>query len=183
MQAGAAAVVGQERITSSQLDQNIRYTEAALAKVPGGQQQLPLSIPQTVLLQLVEMSRYNQLAERNSLAVTDGEVDRFIATQGGARQVEQTLLPRGVAPEQSKEYIRAFLTAQKLLAKFGGGTDEASMQRGQEQLVKQLDALPVSYNPRYGKFDPQQGGFVGSDRFGKPKAQPAAPPQGAQGGG
>ncbi|MCG5216865.1 SurA N-terminal domain-containing protein [Streptosporangium soli] len=176
-QVGSAAIVGEERITSSRLDQVVRDTQAALNSVPQAQQQMQQTIPQMALLSLVEVSRYTQLGERNGIGATDGEVDAFLAAQGGAPKVEQTLITQGVAPEQSREYIQAFLTAQKLLAKYGGGTDEAAMQRGQQQLVQELETLPVSYNPRYGKFDPQQG-FVDNGRFGKAAVQEGAPQQG-----
>ncbi|GLW07309.1 hypothetical protein Misp01_24390 [Microtetraspora sp. NBRC 13810] len=183
-QPGTAAIVGSDRITASRLDADVREAQAALAKDPSAQQQQSsLSLPQMALLQLVEVSRYDQLARKDGVAVTNGEVDGFISAQGGLPQVQRTLLGQGVAPSMTRDYIRAFLTAQKLLAKHGGGTDEAALQRGQEQLVKDLQAIPVSYSPRYGKFDPQTGVFIDSDRFGKTAGpaggaagDPAAPP-------
>lgn len=39
----------------------------------------------------------------------------------------------------------------------GGGTDQDAVQRGQQAVAKELEAIKVSYNPRYGAFDVQQG--------------------------
>ncbi|MFD0657949.1 SurA N-terminal domain-containing protein [Thermocatellispora tengchongensis] len=174
LQAGAAAIVGDERITASQVEADVRETQAALKRNPDVQQQLQFSLPQTVLLQRVVTLQYLELGNRNGVSVSDGELDAFVAQQGGEQQVELRLLGSGVPPSQARGYIRAYLTEQKLLAKFGGGTDEAALQRGQQAMSQELDKVKVTYSPRYGAFDPQQG-FVAGDRFGKvPQQAPAA---------
>ncbi|MDF5754795.1 hypothetical protein [Spongiactinospora sp. TRM90649] len=168
MKAGAAAIVGQERITSSEVDARVREVERALNGVPGAREQLPRPLPQSVLLQLVETSRFGQVGVNNGVKVSESEIDAFITTQGGgARQVEQQLLVQGVPPSQSRDYVRAFLTGQKLIVSLGGGTDDASVQRGQQEVAKQVMAVPVTFNPRYGDWDQQQGAFLPAQRFGK----------------
>jgi peptidyl-prolyl cis-trans isomerase SurA len=54
-----------------------------------------------------------------------------------------------------------------MMQQYGGGTDEAARQRGQQKLIEQAAAIKVTYSPRYGTFDPQKG-FVDAGRFGKP---------------
>jgi hypothetical protein len=176
LKAGAAAIVGPERITTAEVEERVQEVNKALAAVPGGAQQLQMPVAQAVLLQMVEMERYTQLGRQNGVTVNDSEVDGFIqAQQGGFRQVEQTLLVNGIPPSQALAYIRSYITAQKIAAKLGGGTDEAAMQRGNQALFQQYSAMKVTFNPRFGKFDPQQG-FVANDRFGAPPA-PAQPDQ------
>jgi peptidyl-prolyl cis-trans isomerase SurA len=179
LKAGAAAIVGQERITTAEVDKRVQEVQAALNGVPGAKEQMPRPLPQSVLLQLVETNRFRQVGAKNGIRVTDGEIDAFVANQGGGqRQVEQQLLVQGVPPSQSRDYVRAFLTGQKLIVSLGGGTDEASVQRGQQALAKQVMELPVTFSPRYGTWDQQQGAFLPAERFGKAKQQQGAPEQG-----
>ncbi|MFI0425019.1 SurA N-terminal domain-containing protein [Spongiactinospora sp. 9N601] len=181
MKAGAAAIVGDQRISVAEVEDSVREVQKALQAVPQAQQQLPRPVPQSVLLQLVETNRYAQLAESQKVRVTDGEIDAFITNQSGGnpRQIEQALLVQGVPPSQSRDYVRAFLTGQKLIVEMGGGTDDASLQRGQQALVQEIQKVPVTFNPRYGRWDQQQGTFLATERFGKaPQPQQGGPEQG-----
>jgi hypothetical protein len=174
-QAGSAAIVGDERISAARLDTEVREVKAALAeaKVPEAQLQTPLT--HAVLIRLVTVSQFAQVGEREGITVTDGEIDAFIARQGGAEQVEQALLAqRTVPPSGARDYLRVVVMAEKLAGKLAGGTDEAAQQRAQAELAKALQNVPVTYSPRYGTFDPQQG-FVEAHRFTRPQADGGEP--------
>ncbi|MGJ6961046.1 SurA N-terminal domain-containing protein [Streptosporangium sp. G11] len=188
-QAGAAAVVGGERISSGELDRNVREYEAALAKanVSASQLQFKDSVPQLVLFQLANAKQHAKVAASKGITVTEGEVDQVIAGQGGQEKFEQQMLQQAVAPSQAREFMKSQVMISKLIAKYGGGTDEAAIQRGQQQAIKDLQAMPITWNPRYGKLNEQRSEqqpsvFVDAGRFGAPGAPgpadaPPAPPQ------
>lgn len=172
-QAGAAAVVGGARISSGELDRNVREYEDALAKanVSASQLQFPGSVPQVVLFQLASARQYTLVAESKGVRVTDAEIDQMITAAGGAARYEQQMLQQAVAPSQVRAHTKATLLLTKLMAKYGGGTDEAAVKRGQEQVIKDLEAVPVTWNPRYGTLNTQRSQqrpdlFVDAARFG-----------------
>jgi hypothetical protein len=180
-QAGAAAVVGGDRISSNELDGNVREFEAALAKVNVSVADLkfPGSLPQVVLFQLATAKQYTKVAESKGVTVTDAEIDQVISATGGQAQHEQQMLQQAVAPSQSRDFTRAKLLMTKLMAKYGGGSDQAALQRGQEQAIKDLASVKITWNPRYGQINAQPSQeqpniFLDSGRFG---AGPAAAPQ------
>jgi hypothetical protein len=183
-QAGAAAVVGNDRISSGELNKTVQEYEAALAKanVSASQLQFPGSIPQVVLFQLANSAQRAQVAESKGITVTEAEIDQVISSgDGGATGYEQQMLGQAVPPSKMREYTRGTLMITKLVAKYGGGTDEAALQKGQAQALKDLQAVPITWNPRYGtineqRSEQQQGLFLESNRFGAVPAAPAAPP-------
>lgn len=108
-QIGAAAIVGDKRITTTELDADLRELQQALSENPQAMQQLEntrqqagATLPQLMLYRLVEAERYAQLAERAGVTVTDGEIDSWISRQGGAEAIETAMLSGGVAPSQSR---------------------------------------------------------------------------------
>ncbi|MEU0485821.1 SurA N-terminal domain-containing protein [Streptosporangium sp. NPDC006013] len=180
-QIGAAAVVGGERISSSELSKNVREYEEALSKagVSASQLQFQDSVPQLVLFQLANAKQYAKVAESKGITVTDGEIDQVIAGQGGQEKFEQQMLQQAVAPSHAREFMRSQVLISKLVAKYGGGTDEAAIQRGQQQAIKDLQAMPITWNPRYGQLNQQRSQeqpsvFVDAGRFGA-AGGPAAP--------
>ncbi|MDP9865004.1 MULTISPECIES: SurA N-terminal domain-containing protein [Streptosporangium] len=182
-QAGAAAIVGGERISSSQLDSNVREFEAALAKanVSASQLQFPGSVPQVVLFQLATAKQYTKVAESKGITATEAEVDQLITSTGGLAQYEQQMLQQAVAPSHLRDFTRAKLMITKLMAKYGGGSDQAALQRGQQQAIKDLESVKITWNPRYGKINAQPSQeqpslFLDSGRFGASSAV-AAPQQ------
>ncbi|MBB2913373.1 peptidyl-prolyl cis-trans isomerase SurA [Streptosporangium becharense] len=184
-QAGSAAIVAGERITSSELDRNVQEYEAALAKanISASQLNFPGSVPQAVLFQLVTMKRTAKAAESKGMTATEGEVDQVIAAAGGQAAFEQRMVQQAIAPSRIREVVRSNLMFNKLIAKYGGGADDAAVQRGQVQAAQDLQAVKVVWNPRYGTFNEQRSEqqpqlFLDNDRFGKlPAAGAAAQPQ------
>ncbi|MGW4472200.1 SurA N-terminal domain-containing protein [Nonomuraea sp. NPDC004354] len=170
VQAGAAAIVGNERISADALNTNVKQLEAALAKAKIPQSQMQLPVTQYALLQMVNVAQFRQLAAKTGAKVTDGEIDQLIARSGGLPAVEQQTLAQGVPPAYTREWIGTSIAISKLMQQYGGGTDQAAQQRGQQRLIKEAAAIKITYSPRYGTFDPTKG-FVDSGRFGKLSAQ------------
>ncbi|MEU4545402.1 SurA N-terminal domain-containing protein [Nonomuraea dietziae] len=167
VQAGSAAVIGNERISASDLNTNVKQLEGALAKAQIPQSQLGLPVTQYALLQMVNVAQFRQLASKAGTKVTDGEIDQLIASQGGLAALEKQTLAQGVPPAYTREWLGTSIAINKMMQQYGGGTDEAARQRGQQKLIEQAAAIKVTYSPRYGTFDPQKG-FVDAGRFGKP---------------
>ncbi|MFE3448406.1 SurA N-terminal domain-containing protein [Nonomuraea sp. NPDC059194] len=172
VEAGAAAIVGNERIAASDLNTHVKQLEEALAKAKIPQSQLQLPVTQYALLQMVNVEQFRQLADKAGAKVTDGEIDQFIAAQGGLAALEQKTLAQGVPPGYTRQWLGTSIAISKLMQQYGGGTDQAAQQRGQERLVKEAADIKITYSPRYGTFDPSKG-FVDAGRFGKlsPAAQ------------
>ncbi|GII77872.1 hypothetical protein Sru01_28540 [Sphaerisporangium rufum] len=182
---GTAATVGGERITTARLNADVVEFQNAVrtAKIPPDQLQIQSSVPQAVLLQLVQMRQFRQFAERQGVTVSDGDLDKFVAEQGGLEKIGPNALIRGVPPSETREWIRTALIYQKSLERFGANlTDQASQQAAQAKLFQQLDTIPIKVAHRYGTWDTQRG-LVEEPRFGAP-AQAEAPAGGqGQGGG
>lgn len=177
VEAGAAAIVGSERISASELTKNVDEFEAALEKAKIPANQLPMPPVQYVLFQMVNISQFSQIADKAGTKVTEGEIDQIINAQGGAATVEPKMLQQGVPPAFVRDWLRTSIAVTKLMQQFGGGTDQAAQQAGQQKLFDEAATVKVTYNPRYGTFDANQGTFVANNRFGKAPALPAAPQQ------
>ncbi|MBB4917834.1 SurA N-terminal domain-containing protein [Streptosporangium saharense] len=172
-QAGTAAIVGGDRISTGELDSNVKEYEDALAKakVPVSELQFPGSVPQVVLFQLATAKRYIKAAEQQGITVTEAEIDQVIAASGGEAQNEQRMLQQAVAPSHAREFTKAGLMLTKLMAKYGGGSDQEALQKGQAQAIKDLESVKVTWSPRYGTLNNERSEqspqlFVDAGRFG-----------------
>ncbi|MFI6788709.1 hypothetical protein ACIBG4_15400 [Nonomuraea sp. NPDC050383] len=182
MEAGAAAVVGNERISAGDLKRNVKEYDAALARTGLSAQSLgiPGSTTEVVLYQLANIEQAEQLVQKGKVNVTEGEVDRAItgATQQGG-SFEQYMVSQGMAPSMGRRFMRISVGLQKLLSQYGGGTDQAAQQRGSERIQKEAATIPITYSPRYGVLNAQRSQenpalFVDGGRFGKAVPQNSA---------
>ncbi|MBF8188846.1 hypothetical protein ITP53_24540 [Nonomuraea sp. K274] len=191
MQAGAAAVVGSERISMSQLDEDTQAYVSALRNAKLDQQtQAQLAgnsleevvlqgapASQRVLLRMTEVSAFRQLLARYNVQVSQAEIDGVLRNPGQYPSAELNLLFSGVAPQEAREYGRVVVGVSKLQQQFGG-------ESGQQRLIQEFSAIKPVFSPRYGVLNQQRSQqnpalFVDSGRFGKVTQQSAQPlPQG-----
>ncbi|SDI84058.1 hypothetical protein [Nonomuraea jiangxiensis] len=176
MHAGAAALVGNERISTSQLNEATQDYLAALKRAKLDEQTALGGIPasQFVLRGLVNVSSSRQLVDRYKIQVTPAEIDAALKNPGQFESPEINLLASGVPPRSARDYGRAVVGLTKLQQQFGG-------QSGQQRLVQELNSIKPIFNPRYGALNAQPsqespGLFVDTGRFGKLTQQPAQPP-------
>jgi peptidyl-prolyl cis-trans isomerase SurA len=174
MEAGAAAVVGSERISSRDLNKNVQEYEAALRKVNIEPSQLGVSVNQFVLSRMAEQSRQQQLADKFGVQVSDAEIDAAAQDKGEQQSAEMNLLSKAVAPANPRGYLRAMLGVNKVLEKFGGSQNQQAV----EKFKAEYNAIAPVFSPRYGKIGQQ--GFVDAARFGKPSATTEQPEQAGQ---
>ena len=151
--AGAAAVVGSNRIS----ERTVSDTAQAVYKVQGTEQIPQAELNREIVRRMVTAQLVEELAKREDVTVTQGEVDDLIqqAIQGSTRQAltDQLAQQAGVAPAEVNAYARNFLLRQKLDEKFGNGNAD----QGHAAVTAKLGALSkevgTEVSPRYGTWD------------------------------
>ncbi|NUT42046.1 MAG: hypothetical protein HOV86_18895 [Thermoactinospora sp.] len=178
VEAGAAAVVGQDRISSSALNQEVRAYTAALERAKINPAQLGVPVNQYVLQRMVTESRFRQLVAKYNVAISETEVDTALKNPGQMQTPEMNLLAKGLDPADPRAFIRSELGVYKIIDQLGGPNNQQAMQKVQQE----FGAIKVSFNPRYGAYDGQNQTFVDTGRFGKltsvQQQQPQQAPQG-----
>ncbi|MGW1196327.1 SurA N-terminal domain-containing protein [Streptomyces sp. NPDC002536] len=153
---GAAAVVGKDRITVSQLQSQVNDVRDAQQSSPQGRQMLADSarLGQDTLVRLIQYRIIEQAGEDNGVQVTRREVQEQRAkvekANGGADAVESRFLALGIAPDQIDQALTMDLVRSKLDGKLGAA-------RTNDVLMRTSDALRVDVNPRYGSWDAKRG--------------------------
>ncbi|GHF10578.1 SurA N-terminal domain-containing protein [Streptomyces morookaense] len=153
---GAAAVVGKDRITVSQLQNQVNDVRDAQQSSPQGRQMLADSarLGQDTLVRLIQYRIIERAGEDNGVQVTRREVQEQRAkvekANGGADAVESRFLALGIAPDQIDQALTMDLVRSKLDAKLGAA-------RTNDVLMRTSDSLHVDVNPRYGSWDAKRG--------------------------
>ena len=198
VQMGAAAIVGNQRITQSTLAANVSDLQAAVAKVPAGQVQLPPSeMGKRVLGWLVQFDVMNRAAEQAGISVTPSQVQHGLdvikmTAQQYAQQARVSdpmviLLSNGIAPKMLNQLGRYQAQELELVKRANGGklpttqaengTVTAALNKSRCQAAK---ALNISINPQYGRMDYQQFTIVaGPDVLSKAVGASPAPATGS----
>ncbi|HEY8980974.1 MAG TPA: SurA N-terminal domain-containing protein, partial [Streptomyces sp.] len=162
---GAAAVVGGQRITVSQLENRVNEVrDAQRSAVKGDDAQYAQAIAQTGTLTrdtlhgMVLDKVLQKAAEDAGVRVSRHEVQQMRAgleqQAGGARGLESAWLQQyGVPPQRLDENLHLQLEAQKLAAKLGTDTSQPAFWNALSAASKELG---VDLNPRYGGWDVQK---------------------------
>lgn len=182
VKAGAAAIVGDDRITTAELDKRVAQWHDAIKGTPVEKQldqavvaheknpaQVPdLAVPQAVLFQLILFRLIDETSARKGITVSQSEVDAFIKQTGAARLHQQMLTQYLLPPELTQEFARSALLQQKLTGPLPKTTNQqelqAAQQAQQQKLAAELSAvardLDIKSDPRYGDFDPAKLDFA-----------------------
>ncbi|MFI1969749.1 hypothetical protein BLA24_15990 [Streptomyces cinnamoneus] len=169
---GAAAVVGKDRITVSQLQGEVEDVREAQRSSPQGQQLLANSarLGQDTLIRLVQDRIVAQAGRDHGVEVTRRELQeqrtRVEKANGGAAATEDRFLALGIAPDRIDQALAMDLTHSKL-------NDKLGTARANQVLAQTSDALHVDVNPRYGTWDARRGT---ARTVLDPWLRPAAPP-------
>ncbi|KAB2973170.1 MULTISPECIES: SurA N-terminal domain-containing protein [unclassified Streptomyces] len=161
---GAAAVVGDQRITVAQLENRVSEVrdaqraavpdEAAYAQVIARSGTLPRDVLHTMVLDRV----LHRAALDHGVSVTRKEVqemrDGLEKQVGGAKALETSWLQQyGVPPQRLDDNLRLQLEAQKLATALGTDTGKPAFWDALAAASKKLD---IDLNPRYGTWDARQ---------------------------
>ncbi|MBN0046019.1 SurA N-terminal domain-containing protein [Streptomyces actuosus] len=166
--AGAAAVVGDQRITVSELESRVNEVRTAQrAAVPEDAQYARVvagtgGIARDTLHGMVLDRVLHRAAEDAGVTVSRKDVqqlrDELERRTGGAEALETTWLQQyGVPPRRLDDNLRLQVEAQKLASALGTQTNQPAFWAA---LSKASEELDVDMNPRYGSWDAEKVGRV-----------------------
>ncbi|MFD9433771.1 SurA N-terminal domain-containing protein [Streptomyces sp. NPDC060002] len=161
---GAAAVVGDQRITVAQLESRVNEVRTAQRAAVTDDAQYAQAVAQTgslardTLHGMVLDKVLHRAAEDAGVTVSRREVQEMRAgleqQAGGAQGLEAAWLQQyGIPPQRLDENLRLQLEAQKLATELGTNTSQPAFWNA---LSKASKALDVDLNPRYGNWDAQK---------------------------
>jgi hypothetical protein len=163
VKAGAAAVVGQERLATSELHATVEQITEEQEKAGGGHGDAAQLQRQVLTRQIVGVI-VDEAAERRDLSVTRGEVDarldQLAQGVGGREKFEKAVVSDGVSPDELPGLIRQTLLIEKLGEQLVPGSGEqVQVQRQQATgrvLTRIAREIGVTVSPRFGTWDPQR---------------------------
>ncbi|MFH8464185.1 SurA N-terminal domain-containing protein [Streptomyces sp. NPDC017991] len=165
---GAAAVVGDDRITVSQLENRVNEVRTAQRAATTGEAQYEQAIAKSggltrdTLHGMVLDRVLHRAADDAGVTVTRKEIQQARAgleqQAGGAKALEVSWLQQyGVPPERLDDNLRVQIEAQKLAAALGTDTSQPAFWKALSEASKKLD---VDLNPRYGNWDVEKSSRV-----------------------
>ncbi|MER7486392.1 SurA N-terminal domain-containing protein [Streptomyces sp. NPDC126497] len=165
---GAAAVVGGERITVSQLENRVDEVRAAQRAAVPDDAQYQQAIARTGsltrdTLHSMVLDRVLERAARDAgVTVTDREVQKMRSgleqQAGGAEALEAAWLQQyGIPPQRLDDNLRLQAQAQKLAQRLGTDTSRPEFWQALSEAGEELD---VDLNPRYGAWDVKKSSRV-----------------------
>ncbi|MGW0568832.1 SurA N-terminal domain-containing protein [Streptomyces tauricus] len=165
---GAAAVVGDDRITVSQLENRVNEVRTAQRAATTGEAQYEQAIAKSggltrdTLHGMVLDRVLHRAADDAGVTVTRKEIQEartgLEQQAGGAKALEVSWLQQyGVPPERLDDNLRVQIEAQKLASALGTDTSQPAFWQALSEASKKLD---VDLNPRYGSWDVEKSSRV-----------------------
>ena len=170
-QVGAAATVGDTKITQATVQGSIDSILAERAKVDVTQMQLDTgeTLNRSQLRFHLFSAILRALGEELKIEVTKAEIDTrrasIVEQVGGAASMPTALVNAGIAPEDLDAYIEAISLSDKISQALvaSGVTEDQVGTEIQKLIVAKSKELGVTVNPRYGKWDAETADIVESD--------------------
>ncbi|MFG2005626.1 SurA N-terminal domain-containing protein [Spirillospora sp. NPDC048911] len=172
---GAAAVVGDDRITTARLDQavldcrrqfkNDQVANQVRAALESQRQQQPTSgepadcSARSALDTMVNFRVAAAAAETAGVSVTESQVDRTIGLMSQQAPAESIVVALGMPKEFTRDVARMNAAQSLILQKLGADASEqspATLQAQQQAVAlfrQAADKLDIQVNPRFGSFD------------------------------
>ena len=170
-QVGAAATVGDTKITQATVQASVDAILSERAKVDTTQMQLEtgstLNVSQLRFHLLGTLLR--KLGQELKLNVTKAEIDSrrasIVDQVGGEAALPNALVNAGIAPQDLDRYIEAIAYSDKISRKLtaAGVTEDQLGQEIQKLVVAKAMEIGVTVNPRYGKWDATTADVVAAD--------------------
>lgn len=152
---GAAAVVGDDRISERELTEKVEQVLRAQGRpVDSASEALVV----TTLDRMITTSLVEQLAEREGVEVTQGELDatlvNYAEATGGQDAFEEILIQQDLAPESIEDLFRVNILAQKLGMELDPmGSPEAQSSAVLLAVAEFSEEVGTNVSPRYGTWD------------------------------
>ena len=152
---GAAAVVGDSRISEADLTTQVQAVLAAQGKALDSTDP---ELTSSTLDRLVKAELVDLLAHEAGITITQGQIDAELqayATQaGGQSEVERIFLEQGIAPSQIPAVVVLNLQANALGAALAPSADQQAQGQALVQAITILSqAIKTEVSPRYGTWD------------------------------
>ncbi len=153
--AGAAAVVGDTRISEQTLTSNVQEVLVAQQKSPNTSDAALIS---AVLNRLVTSELVNVLAAQKGITVTQGAIDStlqgYVQQAGSEAEVQNLLLQRNVAPSQIEAFVRTNVLAQMLGQALAPSADiQGQSDAVVAAIVETSMVVGTEVSPRFGSWD------------------------------
>lgn len=170
-QVGAAATVGDTKITQATVQGSIDAILSERAKVDTTQMQLETgeALNRSQLRFHLLSTLLREVGSELKVSVTKAEIDTRRASildqVGGAASLPTALVNAGIAPDDLDTYIEAISYSDKIgqaLVAAGVTEDQVGTEL-QKLVVAKAKALGVTVNPRYGKWDATVADVVAAD--------------------
>jgi peptidyl-prolyl cis-trans isomerase SurA len=166
VQAGSAAIVGNQRITVSSLDAQVSNWAAA-AKPYGSAVQLPAAqAPAAVLSWMIRFAVMDEVAASNGISVTQAQSQAALsslsaaASQNGFNSASQLLVANGVSPQMFPQVGQweAQQTAYGLKTSGGKEPTSTAEQNAFTTAINKAQctaakSLSIQVSPQFGRFD------------------------------
>ena len=167
--AGAAAVIGQTKITQQSVTTQLEETLSEIAKSAGsGQAPTASALGQMIVNRLILTELMNQAMSKLKLTVPESKVTQMQSAlngQYGQQNVEsQLLMTQGIASNQIRDYLRLYLNNVELgkaLAPTAGEQQQSAAAFRYLSTLANEEGVTVS--PRYGSWDATQLNVAGTD--------------------
>ena len=169
VKAGAAAIVGSQRITVSSLDTQVSNLQAAGKSVSGFNLSTAQQ-PQAVLTWLVRFAIMDQVAASNGISVTQAQIQTGLAdiqseaassaSQDGYSSAQALFLGNGITPQMQPALGRWVAQSNAYQLKVNGGKAPTTTAQGNAVTAKYNKAecqaaksLNIQVSPQYGRID------------------------------
>ncbi|WP_062216464.1 SurA N-terminal domain-containing protein [Streptomyces sp. NBRC 109706] len=172
---GAAAVVGDERITVSSVQAQVETVREAQREQPDADQLLASSagLTRAMVDHLVYQEVLEQTAEAYGVEVSTAQIQqeriRTEAALGGADELRQAALlgtadlPPLAGDEQIDQVLRRQLLFQSIAVQLNAPAGPEGEQLVYETMAATADEIGVEVNPRYGSWSAEAVGLADAD--------------------
>jgi len=188
VQLGAAAIVGNQRITVSSLDTQVSNLQAVFKPNGSTSQLTTANMPSAVLSWLIRFEVWDQVAAANGISVTDAQSQAAlssltsVAQQNGYSSTSQLLIDNGVPPQLFPQVGRwdAQETAYELQANGGKQPSTTTEQNTVSAAVTKAQctaakSLTIQVSPQFGRLDYTAFSVVpAADTLSRPAGPPTA---------
>ncbi len=195
VQMGAAAVVGDQRVTTSALDTQVANLQSAVKPYGASLPITAAQMPAEVLSWMIRFQVADQVAAANGISVTDAQAEAGlnalspVAQQNGFKSTAELLVANGVPPQLFGQVGRWEAQQEAFARKQNGGKDPttateqnaftSAYTKAQCQAAKSLD---IKVNPQYGRLDYTQLAVVAApDTLSRPEPSASPSPASTQG--
>ena len=152
---GAAATLGDSRITEQQLTAQVQDILSAQGQ---SVDTADAAITSQTLGRMIVIDLVDILATREGILVSQGRIDEqlaaYVGQAGDQASMESTFVEQGVAPSQIESVVRLNIQAQDLGVKLApAGTAEDQGAAVFAAVAALSDELEVMASPRFGTWD------------------------------